>query len=334
MSLLNLKNKFEDLITELETDSNINKEVCNENFLSGFRYDSEAGKLISTQQAQQAQQALQAQQAIASRNAARANPFIGTVTAQTAQTAPETQAAAVTGTVTQPATGPSDGDKKKFYCELVNFNSRIDKNEDITLDDLTSLKKVALGITNISSIPNYEKNFLEPLDATISYYKLSSGSKLVDLQQEIINFKNKYNKHKEKIDEYIKQLNGIPDDENIIKKFISDIKTDALEIVDTINQLKDKIEEIKNKTQSTFSNIDGSISSTTDNSERERLHSKKTSIDKKYDDINELIKKKRRTIIAFIVINVIMGLILIYGLYLVINNKSNLSSNINNSIFK
>lgn len=101
-----------------------------------------------------------------------------------------------------------------------------------------------------------------------------------------------------------------------------EIKIKAEEIISDINKMKSKGEEYRINTSKVYNSIEGIIQDKTGKEDKEKQYAKEKTVDKNFDDMNKSIGKKRKTILALIIINVLITLVLIYGAYLVINNKS------------
>jgi hypothetical protein len=104
---------------------------------------------------------------------------------------------------------------------------------------------------------------------------------------------------------------------------ISDIIEKATEIIDHIKLIRTETDRISGDTQTAFNKIDGIITDVDTTEKNEDILNKRTTFDKKYNNIKELNNKNKKIVTILLVVNIVIMTILLFGSYLVLSDKGN-----------
>jgi len=104
---------------------------------------------------------------------------------------------------------------------------------------------------------------------------------------------------------------------------ISDIIEKATEIIDHIKLIRTETDRISGSTQTAFNKIDGIIKDVVTTEKNEDILNKRTTFDKKYNNIKELNNKNKKIVTILLVVNIVIMTILLFGSYLVLSDKGN-----------
>jgi len=132
------------------------------------------------------------------------------------------------------------------------------------------------------------------------------------------NINNKYRELKKAFDDSVKAYN-----ENQTTNNLNKLKGDATAIINHVNFVKDTTTDKMAETQSAFSGISGIITDGTTNDINNEILNKKTTFNKKYNNIKELNDRNKKIITILLVVNIVILAILLFGSYLVASDKGN-----------
>ena len=104
---------------------------------------------------------------------------------------------------------------------------------------------------------------------------------------------------------------------------IAAIKTAANHIIAHIEQIRTETKTLSGDTQTAFNKIDGIITDVDTTEKNEDILNKRTTFDKKYNNIKELNNKNKKIVTILLVVNIVIMTILLFGSYLVLSDKGN-----------
>ena len=101
------------------------------------------------------------------------------------------------------------------------------------------------------------------------------------------------------------------------------IQTAANDIIEHIEQIRTETKTLSGDTQTAFNKIDGIITDVDTTEKNEDILNKRTTFDKKYNNIKELNNKNKKIVTILLVVNIVIMTILLFGSYLVLSDKGN-----------
>ena len=197
-------------------------------------------------------------------------------------------------------------------------------SEEITdMNSLTTKLNKVFGKINDEFTENLYKvinNFFsEKLGSTYDDGGEIAGS-IANLKINNKELKENYNSYRSELQILMGNIDiGTDESKNLN---LQNIKDKAQQIINDINKMKDLEEEYKNNTRTVYNIINGIIKDKRGKEKKETQYAKEKTVDKNFYDMNKSISKKRKTILALIIINVLITLVLLFGVGLVINGKS------------
>ena len=132
------------------------------------------------------------------------------------------------------------------------------------------------------------------------------------------NINNKYRSLKKAFDDSVKAYN-----ENQTTNNLNKLKGDATAIINHVNFVKDRTTDKMAETQNVFGDISGIITDGTTNDINNEILNKKTTFNKKYNNIKELNDRNKKIIKILLSVNIVILAILLFGSYLVASDKGN-----------
>ena len=132
------------------------------------------------------------------------------------------------------------------------------------------------------------------------------------------NINNKYRELKKAFDDSVKAYN-----ENQTTNNLNKLKGDATAIINHVNFVKDTTTDKMAETQNVFGDISGIITDGTTNDINNEILNKKTTFNKKYNNIKELNDRNKKIIKILLSVNIVILAILLFGSYLVASDKGN-----------
>jgi hypothetical protein len=132
------------------------------------------------------------------------------------------------------------------------------------------------------------------------------------------NINNKYRELKKAFDDSVKAYN-----ENQTTNNLNKLKGDATAIINHVNFVKDTTTDKMFSTQNVFGDISGIITDGTTNDINNEILNKKTTFNKKYNNIKEQNDRNKKIIKILLSVNIVILAILLFGSYLVASDKRN-----------
>ena len=127
-----------------------------------------------------------------------------------------------------------------------------------------------------------------------------------------------YDNNRRELDDLFNTYNTTKNNDNL-----EHFKAKATEIIDHIKLIRNETDRISGDTQTAFNKIDGIITDVDTTEKNEDILNKRTTFDKKYNNIKELNNKNKKIVTILLVVNIVIMTILLFGSYLVLSDKGN-----------